>query len=87
MFNASCNSMLQSALSLQLDLAEVMCYSKTALRDEGSGSRGKFVTGGLDSPSGFGDLRSSDVVMANLPLVKEDCNVFGMMLMHHSGFF
>ena len=87
MFDACCNGVLQTALTLILDLAELMCYSRTAVRKEGSGSTGKFATGSMRSSIGFGDGRSSGLVMANLPIAGSTNIAIGMMPKHHSAFF
>lgn len=85
--DAFCNGLLQAALTLQLDLAELICYSRSALRKEGSGLTGKFATGSMRAPIGFGDARSSGLAMANLPFTGSRITTTGMMPWHRSAFF
>jgi hypothetical protein len=87
MSDACCNGVLQTALTLILDLAELICYSRTALRKEGSGPTGKFATGSMRSLRAFGDGRLSGLAMANLPFARRRNTTIGMMPLHHSAFF
>ena len=63
---ATCSRKLHPAL--QLDLAELMCYTKHALIKERSGLSGKFATGGFWWLGALIEGRPDIDCMANLPL-------------------
>jgi hypothetical protein len=83
---ASCKSRLQSAAVLQLDLSKLMCYTIKAIREEGSGLRGKLAT---DDPGSVGSDKYETVgvfVMAGLPRIGKNVETSGMTHSCHSAF-
>jgi hypothetical protein len=68
-----------------LDLAELMCYTKKVIGDEGSGLRGKLATG--KSTGLVENQRLNRCPMAGLPMVDRRLGFDGMMRVRRSGFF
>jgi hypothetical protein len=82
---AICKQELQTAALLSLDLTELMCYTKNAIRYEGSGPRGKLAT---DKSVGLVRTEVADrFLMAGLPCNERRQQFDGMMRLHRSDFF